>query len=253
MYQYKSYRTFCVVVATIGIVTSTPAERLRQARAEAGYGSAAAFARATDAAEATYRAHENGKRQLTIAAAKRYARALERSWEWLMFGDEFGLAPREPDGAPLSVADPKSNSVVIIDELDGRPSAPEGMRPREEDGERQEKVVGKWSMPANVVRYHTSAPAGELKIIRVVGDSMEPDFLAGERVMVDTGDRLPSPPGVFAVWDGFSEIVKRLEMVPYSDPPRVKLMSVNPAYEPRELRLDEMVINGRVVGKWKWT
>ena len=103
------------------------------------------------------------------------------------------------------------------------------------------------------MRYHTSAPAGELKIIRVVGDSMEPDFQAGERVMVDTGDRLPSPPGVFAVWDGFSEIVKRLEMVPYSDPPRVRLMSVNPAYETREFRLDETIINGRVVGKWKWT
>jgi phage repressor protein C with HTH and peptisase S24 domain len=253
MYQHKSYRTFCLVIATIGIVTSTPAERLRQAREEAGYGSAAAFARATDAAEATYRSHENGKRQLTIAAAKRYARALERPWEWLMFGDAVSLAPRDQGGPPVSVKDPRSNSVVIIDELDGRPGALDGGRPGGDEGERQDKVVGKWSIPTNVVRYHTTAPAGELKIIRVVGDSMEPDFLAGERVMVDTGDRLPSPPGVFAVWDGFSEIVKRLEMVPYSDPPRVKLMSVNPAYEPRELRLDEMVINGRVVGKWKWT
>ena len=44
---------------------------------------------AAGSAEATYRSHESGKRQLTIAASKRYARLLERSWEWLMFGDAF--------------------------------------------------------------------------------------------------------------------------------------------------------------------
>jgi phage repressor protein C with HTH and peptisase S24 domain len=237
----------------MGIVTSTAAERLRQAREEAGFGSAAAFARAAHAAEATYRAHENGKRQLTIAAAKRYARLLERPWEWLMFGDAFPLAPHNGDASPVGVDEKRASRALIIDELDARTSADNGRQNGEPGDQRQDKVVGTWSIPAHVMRYHTSAPAGELKIIRVVGDSMEPDFQAGERVMVDTGDRLPSPPGVFAVWDGFSEIVKRLEMVPYSDPPRVKLMSVNPAYETREFRLDETIINGRVVGKWKWT
>jgi phage repressor protein C with HTH and peptisase S24 domain len=219
----------------------TAAERLKQAREEAGFGSAAAFARATGAAEATYRSHENGTRDLTIAAAKRYARGLKRSWEWLMFGDAFPLA--RPNAVPPRRAGAStSDGILVIDEVKSGAGT----------GHRRAKIIGTWSIPATVVRYHTSAPEAALKIIRIVGDSMEPDFRAGERVMVDTADRLPSPSGIFAVWDGFSEIVKRLEMVPYSDPPSVKVMSVNPAYAPRELHLDEMVVNGRVIGKWTW-
>lgn len=214
----------------------TAAERLKQAREAAGFGSAAAFARAAGAAEATYRSHENGARDLTIAAAKRYARGLRRSWEWLMFGDAFPPAPPSP---PRSAEAPTSD-VLVIDEVE--PGA----------GHRRAKIVGTWSIPAMVVRHHTGAPEAALKIIRIVGDGMEPDFRAGERAMVDTADRRPSPSGIFAVWDGIAQIVKRLELVPYSDPPRVRLMSVNPAYAPRELRLDEMEINGRVIGKWTW-
>jgi phage repressor protein C with HTH and peptisase S24 domain len=221
----------------------TAAERLKQAREAAGFGSAAAFARATDAPDATYRSHENGTRDLTIAAAKRYARGLKRSWEWLMFGDAFPLARPNGAGPPAGADEAKSDRILVIDEVESGAGA----------GHRRAKIIGTWSIPATVVRYHTSAPEAALKIIRIVGDSMEPDYRAGERVMVDTADRLPSPSGVFAVWDGFSEIVKRLELVPYSDPPLVKVMSVNPAYAPRELRLDEMVIHGRVIGKWTWT
>ena len=217
---------------------TTAAERLKQAREEAGFGSAAAFARATDAAEATYRSHENGTRDLTIAAAKRYARGLKRSWEWLMFGAAFPLAAPGGAGPTVSKDGSASRCSLAVDEV--------------ASGHRQAKAIATWSIPAELVRSHTSAPEAALKIIRIVGDSMEPDFRAGERVMVDTADRVPSPSGIFVVWDGVSEIVKRLEMVPYSDPPRVRLMSANPAYAPCELRLAEMVINGRVIGKWTW-
>jgi DNA-binding Xre family transcriptional regulator len=150
---------------------------------------------------------------------------------------------------------PTSTRLLVIDELNVRAGAADGGQVHGEASMRwqHESVEAQWSIPAAVVRGQTSAPANELKIIRVVGDSMEPEFLPGERIMVDTGDRLPSPPGIFAIWDGFAQIIKRLEMVPYSEPPMVRLMSANKEYAARELRLDEMVINGRVVGKWKWT
>ncbi len=82
---------------------------------------------------------------------------------------------------------------------------------------------------------------------------MRPDFQPGERVMVDTQDRVPSPPGVFAVWDGFGLVVKRVEMIPYSDPPTARLISSNQEYKTYKLSLATVKINGRVVGKWHWT
>ena len=72
-------------------------------------------------------------------------------------------------------------------------------------------------------------------------------------MLVDTSDRRPSPPGPFIVWDGFGVVLKRVEMVPYSDPPMVRLLSRNEAYDTYERPLDEVVINGRVIGKWHWT
>jgi phage repressor protein C with HTH and peptisase S24 domain len=108
-------------------------------------------------------------------------------------------------------------------------------------------------MSTVMLRGQTTAAPEQIKIITVYGDSMVPDFLPGERVLVDLSDQTPSPPGVFVVWDGFGLVIKRLEMVPYSNPPTVKLKSANEAYDTYERALSEVVINGRVIGKWKWT
>jgi phage repressor protein C with HTH and peptisase S24 domain len=50
------------------------------------------------------------------------------------------------------------------------------------------------------------------------------------------------PPGV----DGMGLVVKRLEHVPMSDPPRVRIISDNPHYTPYECTADEINIVGRV-------
>lgn len=143
-----------------------------------------------------------------------------------------------------------NSRMLVIDELDVRAGMSLGGAVHEGD---VELVKARWQIPAVVIRPYSSAPEEAIKIITAVGDSNIPEFFPGDRVMVDTSDRIPSPPGFFAVWDGFGEVIKRLEMVPYSDPPLVRLLSANPAYEPRELPLDTVVINGRVLGKWKWT
>lgn len=113
--------------------------------------------------------------------------------------------------------------------------------------------VGEWGIPADLLRPVTRSPADVLKIITIVGDSMVPDFLPGQRVMVDTIDRTPSPPGVFAVWDGLAIVVKQVEYIAHSDPPRVLITSRNRDYQPYERVMDEAYIQGRVIGAWKWT
>lgn len=81
---------------------------------------------------------------------------------------------------------------------------------------------------------------------------MEPDLPAGTRVVVDTSDKVPTPPGVFVVWDGLGLVAKRIEHIPFSEPPRIKLSSDNPKYSPYEVTLEEAHIQGRVMGRWRW-
>ncbi|MBO1326065.1 S24 family peptidase [Acetobacter sp. TBRC 12305] len=143
-------------------------------------------------------------------------------------------------------------SQVAIPEYDVITSAGPGMVPvlcAPEDGLRP---VEHWNLPRSYIASFTETP-DSLAIVRVAGDSMEPDYQAGDRVLVDTAHHSPSPPGVYVLWDGFGLVLKRLELLPGTEHPRlVRIMSINPAYSTYELTLDEISINGRVVGKWTW-
>lgn len=63
------------------------AQRLRWARQAAGYASAALFARIAEVSQVTYRAYENGTRNLTEAAARELAQKLHVNWIWLLTGE----------------------------------------------------------------------------------------------------------------------------------------------------------------------
>lgn len=139
------------------------------------------------------------------------------------------------------------HSMARIDELDVAVSAGAGATAEDTT------VLRTWVMPRNMVSVATEAPAEHIKILRVKGDSMLPTYQPLDRLMVDTDDRSPSPGGVFVVWDGLAVVVKRVQLVPHSDPLRVKITSDNPRYEPYERTLDEAHIQGRVIGKWLWT
>jgi transcriptional regulator with XRE-family HTH domain len=113
-------------------------------------------------------------------------------------------------------------------------------------------VVAQWQVPTGLVRGYSTSPARELRIITVVGDSMEPMLQPGQRVLVDIGDRKPSPSGIFLVWDGQGLVIKRLQMLPHSEPPRVRLTSDKPTYAADERLLNEAHIQGRIIGQWRW-
>ena len=115
------------------------------------------------------------------------------------------------------------------------------------------EVKNQWLMPKDVVHAQTTAGPDGLRIITVYGDSMEPTLPPGCRVLVDTGDRVPSPPGLFVVWDGLGLVIKRIELIAHSQPLTVRLSSDNPIYESYERTVDEAHISGRVIGRWAWT
>lgn len=160
----------------------------------------------------------------------------------------YALAGVDASGSHLLGVKPDEEDarVIRIKELDIRAGASASLV-----GE-TETVVDTWQVPAAIIRAYSSAPASDLRIIAVTGDSMEPTLQSGQRILVDAGDTRPSPPGIFVVWDGLGLVVRRVALLAHSDPARVTITSDNPKYEPSERTVDEAHIRGRVIGQWRW-
>jgi len=105
-----------------------------------------------------------------------------------------------------------------------------------------------WKFPARFMRDEIRAPESQVIIFETDGDSMEPTINSGERIIVHTGMKTPSPDGIFALRDRFGNIIaKRLQVLRSGDPPRVLIISDNKAHAPEEVGLDEITIVGRVL------
>ncbi|MFD2205807.1 XRE family transcriptional regulator [Kiloniella antarctica] len=108
-------------------------------------------------------------------------------------------------------------------------------------------VKGNWFMPSDYLRSELSVSPAAARIIEVQGDSMTPTLHSGDRVMIDTNDQRPSPPGIFALWDGIGVVVKRLEHVPNSEPALLRISSDNPNHAEYQRTFDEVNIIGRII------
>lgn len=159
-------------------------------------------------------------------------------------GDLTGERTREPRAA--------QSDTVTVAELEVHVAAGMGadgdavILANEEAG----AVLGTFSFPRNSFREMVPGSSEGVRMIAVRGDSMVPTLCPGQRVMVDTADKTPSPPGVFVIWDGLGLVLKRIELIAGSDPMRIRISSDNPRYTAYERTLDEAHINGRVIGVW---
>lgn len=105
-----------------------------------------------------------------------------------------------------------------------------------------------WHFPSRFMRDEVRASESQVIILETDGDSMEPTIGSGERIIVHTGMKTPSPDGIFALRDTFGNIIaKRLQVLRRGDPPRVLVISDNQAHPPEEVGLDEIHIVGRVL------
>lgn len=171
------------------------------------------------------------------------AKHLGVSSAWLAGEDEDGREMPQPPAAPMV-----TDSVPEIDVRAGLGGGGEALLRYDPETEyQQDAVAGNWMMPPEYLRNEVGVPLRAARIISVVGDSMSPTLESGDRVMVNTADKIPSPPGLFAIWDGFGVVVKRLEVVPNSDPTTVRLISDNVRHTTYERTAEEVSIVGRVV------
>lgn len=150
-------------------------------------------------------------------------------------------------GGPLRQRDngaastPSERSLVYINEHDVRASAGHGKLID------QETIVGKWPFPRDYVRQSLSIRSGNLALIEVEGDSMMPTLHTGDKILVDLDDKNVANPGVFALYDGDATVVKRVEKIPFSEPPLLKLISDNSLHGRYDVLADLVHIAGRVV------
>jgi phage repressor protein C with HTH and peptisase S24 domain len=94
--------------------------------------------------------------------------------------------------------------------------------------------------------HELRARPSDLRIMHVEGDSMMPTLHSGDAVLVDMARKFPTPPGIFVLNDGMGLVAKRLEHIPNSDPPRLRIISDNTFYAPYERTIDEVNIVGRI-------
>lgn len=191
-----------------------------------------------------YSNYATEEREPDLTTLCQIARALEVSPNWLLGWDGNGEDQRRE----------KRPALMTIPEVDvraGMGSGGEALIAYEttRDGDRTsaDDLRGQWLMPETYLAQEIGVQPRFAAVIEAIGDSMEPVLHAGDRLMINLEDRNPSPAGIFALWDGFGVVVKRIERVPNSDPPRLSVTSANQAYRPYEVVADEARIIGRVV------
>ncbi|HAU29827.1 MAG TPA: hypothetical protein DCW68_06955 [Rhodospirillaceae bacterium] len=212
------------------MTSKSPAERLRQART-ARYKTARQFAEIHDIPQPTYTTHETGTRSITKKMAEKYGHLLGVSPQWILFGE----------GAPPTPK-PQHNSSAVI-EYDVQASAGGGAFVD------HEHAIGEWCFPQRYLHNITNSPKAALSVISMVGDSMEPTLHPGCKLLIDHQQRIPTPPGLFVLWDGMGTVCKRLHFAHdrKGKPISLVVKSDNPAYPPYECDLGEVSIVGRVI------
>lgn len=113
-----------------------------------------------------------------------------------------------------------------------------------------EGIAGEWTLPQPVLSGMLRASPQHIRVFEVIGNSMEPRLSEGDRVFVDTRLTQPNPEGIFVLWDGFSIVVKQLQIVRGSEPLKLKVISVNEQYAPYDVLAEEVNIIGRYVGRF---
>lgn len=115
------------------------------------------------------------------------------------------------------------------------------------EGANGDGVEGTISFSRDLVFNELRADPEQLLAIRAEGNSMEPQFMGGDQILVDTRRKSLSQPGAFCLWDGDGHVIKYVEKIPNTDPQMLRIISANGVYDSFERMADEVSVIGRVV------
>lgn len=110
-------------------------------------------------------------------------------------------------------------------------------------------VIAEWLIPLPYLHNEAKASPKHTLVMEVIGDSMQPTYMPGDRVLVDLSQNTMTSDTVYAISDGYTEPqIKRLQRIPFSDPPEVRIISDNQNLEKFTVELERLTIIGRVCG-----
>lgn len=239
-------------------------DRLKEARANAGYPSARAAASKKGWKISTYSAHENGQNKFGPDEARRYAKAFKTTAGWLLTA-EGQVSPREQTRVPpgLEFA-PDADGDTPITELDRPfPDAIAQMVGRIGGGstgavitidvgemQSREEVGEWWRIPPTILRGIAKADVNKTVGFAMDGDSMEPTIQRTDIVFIDAGRQKIEPDGIWAVDYGLGRTLKRVSVERIDGQTRYILKSDNKAYPDQVFDPDEVTVFGRYVGRF---
>lgn len=109
-------------------------------------------------------------------------------------------------------------------------------------------VEEKWSFPRSFVTERLHASVARLRVLEVEGDAMAPTIMAGDRVVVDTGHKDPTPDGFYAIRDPLGGIVvRRLQVLRSARPVRVKIICDNQSHATEEVVHTQLEVFGKAI------
>lgn len=201
-------------------------KRIKEARTKAGI-TQNALAQQMRVSRAAVTQWEIGSSAPTKDKLEDLADALRCDAVWLLTGQPGQRVP--------------TSESVLVPEYDVRVSAGDGFHIAEETKK------DAWPFSRAYIEGELRLTAGQLVVLEVIGDSMEPTLKSGDRVLVNMSDTRVSQPGIFVLWDGDGTVVKRLELIPGAEPARILRISDNALHRDYEVQADETNIIGRVV------
>ena len=201
---------------------------------------------------------ENGLIRLRLDHLKPFAAVLGYSPEQILLWGRYPgtpgtpVAPSDVVREELAHEEPPGPRPGEVPELDTRAGMGGGGYPAHHvrnDGTHSDPVKSEgWLLPPSFVREQLHTAAAQLLVLDTTGDSMAPTLMAGDRVIIDTGHRTPTPDGLYAIRDSFEGIVvKRLQTLRSTRPTRVKIISDNPNHATEEILLSELEVVGKVL------
>ena len=201
---------------------------------------------------------ENGTIRLRLDHLKPFAAYLNYSPEQiLLWGRYPGTGTMHIESSDVlreesAHDEPLGPSPGQVPELDTRAGLGGGGLPAREvrkEGRHTDAVKSEgWVFPASFVREQLHTSAAGLLVLETNGDSMSPTIVSGERVIVDTNHKTPTPDGLYAIRDTFGAIVvKRLQVMRSTRPKRVKIISDNPNHATEETPLVDLDVVGKVL------
>lgn len=165
------------------------------------------------------------------------------SLDWLATG-KGSMRPTEP---PQTVAIPKEAFPPADDELIRIPMVEAVLSAGTGSLETSGHMGREYAFRRDFIQ-HKGNPAS-MVLMRVSGDSMQPEVMDNDVVLLDQSKKRPHPGPIYAVGIEDAIYLKRIDMLPG----QIVLKSVNPAYDPIHIDMDDQTSEQfRVIGQVLW-